>query len=904
MTGTGGKHLGGKKASTVSAGPSRRPPRRTRRSVLIIDRVSGIVIRGGGLLVLVAVLGICVFLFAVCLPLFGSARVELQSRFKLPRGASNLLFAEIDEYRVLGLAFYRDGLLSVYDARTGATIREERFLPEGSVIRSVSRHAPSGILAFGEGGGGLYLGRLGFVSGFLDALPEGVSFPGEGSVAPYDGSLIERTAFGRMRKISVHLSIEEVEAWTGGEIALLDYRSHESDEFLAALEQGGRITFSRIGRAKTLFDESGKATLESFELPSGEARSPKGAAPARILVSALGDQVYLGWSDGTLQRFNVRTPEQAILAEAVDACDGEARLTSLRFMSGDQSIITGDSSGACKGWYRIHAVNEESLDGYRLVKALDFESHPDPLREIAVSSRDKTFATGTYRGDVWVRHMTSGRVLARIRKGHVPGTLAASPGSSPVLAAEKDGASVIEIAPPVASLQVAPKADAVFIVHADGSAAVYGLDNPHPETTPGTIFGKVWYEGHDGPTYTWQSSGTDDFEPKLSLVPLIYGTLKATCYALLFAVPVALLAAIYTSEFLSRRARTLIKPGIEMMASLPSVVLGFLAALILAPWIEDWVVSMVLVFFVAPLALVLAAYAWLLLPHGLAMRLEGYPKLFLTALVFVLAVAAAFPIGMLLESWFFLGDFRAWLSPPWQGTGTAFWAGLFFPPILLLALLVRARMRRVRVARDHSAPGPRAEALAQLGRGCIFLGGVLAASVALALLMTAAGFDPRHSVVGTYVQRNTLIVGFAMGFAVIPIIYTIAEDALSAVPEHLRGAALGCGATPWQTATMVILPTAMSGIFAAVMVGLGRAVGETMIVVMAAGNTPIMDPNPFNGLRALSATIAVELPEAVKDGTLYRMLFLAAGALFVMTFIVNTVAEVIRIRFRRRAFEL
>jgi phosphate transport system permease protein len=188
--------------------------------------------------------------------------------------------------------------------------------------------------------------------------------------------------------------------------------------------------------------------------------------------------------------------------------------------------------------------------------------------------------------------------------------------------------------------------------------------------------------------------------------------------------------------------------------------------------------------------------------------------------------------------------------------------------------------------------------------GCLFLGGVLGASVALALLFTAAGFDPRHSVVGTYVQRNTLIVGFAMGFAVIPIIYTIAEDALSAVPEHLRGAALGCGATPWQTATMVILPTAMSGIFAAVMVGLGRAVGETMIVVMAAGNTPIMDPNPFNGLRALSATIAVELPEAVKDGTLYRMLFLAAGTLFVMTFIVNTVAEVIRIRFRRRAFEL
>jgi phosphate transport system permease protein len=154
------------------------------------------------------------------------------------------------------------------------------------------------------------------------------------------------------------------------------------------------------------------------------------------------------------------------------------------------------------------------------------------------------------------------------------------------------------------------------------------------------------------------------------------------------------------------------------------------------------------------------------------------------------------------------------------------------------------------------------------------------------------------------VQRNTLVVGFVMGFAVVPIIYTISEDALSSVPEHLRTASLACGATPWQTAIRVILPVAMSGIFSAIMIGLGRAVGETMIVVMAAGNTPVMDLNIFNGLRALSANIVVEMPEAVRDSTLYRMLFLAALALFAVTFVVNTVAEIIRIRFRKRAFQL
>jgi len=127
---------------------------------------------------------------------------------------------------------------------------------------------------------------------------------------------------------------------------------------------------------------------------------------------------------------------------------------------------------------------------------------------------------------------------------------------------------------------------------------------------------------------------------------------------------------------------------------------------------------------------------------------------------------------------------------------------------------------------------------------------------------------------------------------------------MSAVPNHLRAASLGCGATTWQTAVHVVLPTAMSGVFAAIMIGMGRAVGETMIVVMAAGNTPIMDWNVFNGLRALSANIAVELPEAVKDGSLYRMLFLAALVLFVMTFLVNTLAELVRQRFRKRAAEL
>jgi phosphate transport system permease protein len=143
-----------------------------------------------------------------------------------------------------------------------------------------------------------------------------------------------------------------------------------------------------------------------------------------------------------------------------------------------------------------------------------------------------------------------------------------------------------------------------------------------------------------------------------------------------------------------------------------------------------------------------------------------------------------------------------------------------------------------------------------------------------------------------------------MGFAIIPIIYTVSEDALTAVPDHLRAASLGAGATRWQTAVRIIVPTAMSGLFSAVMIGFGRAVGETMIVLMAAGNTPVLEINLFNGFRTLAANIAVELPESVQGGTNFRMLFLAALTLFVMTFLVNTFAEAVRLRFRRRAYEL
>jgi phosphate transport system permease protein len=192
-------------------------------------------------------------------------------------------------------------------------------------------------------------------------------------------------------------------------------------------------------------------------------------------------------------------------------------------------------------------------------------------------------------------------------------------------------------------------------------------------------------------------------------------------------------------------------------------------------------------------------------------------------------------------------------------------------------------------------------ALARLGIVCAV---VVLLAVSLGAVMDSLGWDLRGSLIGSYQDRNALLVGFALGFCVIPIIYTIADDALQSVPKQLRSASLGCGATPWQTTMRVVVPTAMSGLFSAVMIGLGRAVGETMVVLCAAGNTPLMEWNPFNGFKTLSAALATELPEAAKGSTHFRTLFLAAVLLFFLTLIANTLAEFVRMRFRKRAAQL
>lgn len=244
------------------------------------------------------------------------------------------------------------------------------------------------------------------------------------------------------------------------------------------------------------------------------------------------------------------------------------------------------------------------------------------------------------------------------------------------------------------------------------------------------VLGPHQWTGYDRPVYIWQPVSAIH---KYNIVPLIVGSLKATLVALIFAVPLGVAAAIYVSQLAPLRLREWLKPAIELLAGIPSVVLGFFALVVLASVLQ---------------------------------ALFGYPS-----------------------------------------------------------------------------------------------------------------------------RLNAFLAGIALGLAVIPVVFSIAEDALTSVPRSYSEAALALGSTRWQAAWQIVLPAALPGVFAAVVLGFGRAIGETMIVLMASGNASILSWNLFDSVRTLTATIAAELAETVVGGHHYRMLFMLGVLLFAVTFLSNLAGD-------------
>ncbi|MFN7877629.1 MAG: ABC transporter permease subunit [Pirellula sp.] len=435
------------------------------------------------------------------------------------------------------------------------------------------------------------------------------------------------------------------------------------------------------------------------------------------------------------------------------------------------------------------------------------------------------------------------------------------------------------------------------------SVTVAKLNLRFPEAGWRSFLSANWFEGYDSPRHLWQSSsGTVQGEIKLSIVPLLFGTIKGTFYTLLIAIPLGLVSAIFSSEYLDPTNRARIKPIMELMASVPSVALGFVGAVAVAPLVRDQLFGVLLVAYLTLGMLVSIPTFLALLPQPIRL-LANHRRELLLILVLIVSIAISNIMAARLESLLFGGPLTLWLNgefghlfPGWLclwlipcGVAT-FWASNHFH-------IERKLSERYSLFRKETAFGA---VIMQTG---LLITCVVSAS-AIAMALSLLGWDARGTMLDSYQERNALLVGIVLGFAIVPLIFTLSEDALQAVPQHLRAASMSCGATVWQTAMRVVIPTALSGLFSAVMLGLGRAIGETMVVLMVSGNSPIMELNPFNGFRTLSATLAMELPEAARGSTHYHSLFFVSLVLFFLTVVVNSIAEFVRLKFKKNASQL
>ena len=851
-----------------------RRERKTRRGVHVAEQAARTLITVGGIGTIVSVSAICLFLIWVVAPLFVGAEVEAGGPpIEAVPGAEPVVASGVDEYRLMTWSLHRDGTLVARRLDQGEVLERSRLFGDERPT-AFSFDSISGTVSVGFAAGQVRLVELGFTTRYLVEEPEALEGLAVGEVARLDTEMVQRTPEGQLRAQSLYVKVDEPVSLGSTDVVLIDHTESSSGTVFCALTSDDKLALYGVRRIENLL--TGEITVKLREgLVPYEPRDD-GAAPMRLALSGNGDAVFLTWQDGGFQRFDARDFRSPQLAETLDLVEepGE-EVTAIGMLAGKNTLLVGDSTGRVRGWFRTKPEGAETVDGAVLVVGHELDVGGVPTAFVP-SARSRLFGVGTDSGDAAIYYMTNERRIAQ---------LATAGGGG------------------VQSLALAPREDAV-VVHAAGGAASWRLDPGYPEVSLRGLFGRVWYESYPEPEHVWQSSsGTDDFEPKLGLMPLIFGTLKATFYSMLFGAPLALMAAVYSSEFLDPRIRVGVKSTIEIMASLPSVVLGFLAALVIAPFVQGVLPAILALFLMVPLSWLFGAYLWQLLPQQYVVRFSGWPRFLTIVVTLVPGVLVSGPVGGLLERALFGGDLEGWLAGS-EGSAAGGWLILLGPLCTVLALFACGRLLGPWIRRLTSSWDRRQCALFDLGRFLATIVAGLVVAGVLSSLLAAAGYDARGSYLDTYVQRNALVVGFVMGFAVIPIIYTIAEDALSSVPSHLRLASLGAGATPWQTAVRVIIPTAMSGLFSALMVGLGRAVGETMIVLMATGNTPVMDWNVFNGFRTLSANIAVELPEAVRNSTHYRTLFLAALCLFAMTFVVNTVAEVVRQRFRKRAFQL
>ena len=745
--------------TSVLALASRSPHQKWR---LIKDAIARYGVIVGGLGVIGAIVLIFFYLLYVVIPLFGSATATSIAEYALPEQTlGKTLLLESEEQNEVAARFTDSGNVVFFDVATGKPLLTQAIaIPEGVHITSFAQGS-----SFSQGG---------IVYGLSDGTAVVVK---QQYKLTYNNNKRQITPSLDYPLGQQPLVINEA----GSPLEKLAVTLEASATTIAA-KSANQIHLVSFSKEQSLFAQT-SAINRTAVILEGSADNI-----VDLLIDKDDSHLYVLDNEGLLKTFNINdkaSPKEIHQEKVVEA--GQ-KITSMAFLNGDLSILVGDSAGRVAQWTQV----KNDLKQLTFKKIRAFKVSDKAVIAIEAEQRRKGFMTVDADGYIGLYNSTSERELI---KEHVST-------SQPIAAT------------------LSPRSNHLLLETDDGKIHVWDVDNEHPEVSIKSIWQKVWYESYPKPDYIWQSSSaSNDFEPKYSLIPLVFGTLKAAFYAMLVAMPLALMGAMYTAYFMAPKMRQVVKPAIELMGALPTVILGFLAGLWLAPFIEAHLAGLFLALLSLPIAVMSFAFCWQYLPKTFRQKIpEGWDAAILIPVI-VLFAWLAFTVSIPLETLLFHGSLRDWFN-------------------------------------------------SEFGIG--------------------------------YDQRNALVVGIAMGFAVIPTIFSIAEDAIFSVPKHLTVGSLALGATTWQTMMKVVLLTASPGIFSAVMIGLGRAIGETMIVLMATGNTPVMDFSVFQGLRTLAANVAVEMPESEVDSTHYRVLFLAALVLFIFTFFFNTLAEVIRQRLREK----
>ncbi|WP_339080736.1 ABC transporter permease subunit [Pseudomonas sp. TMP9] len=729
---------------------------RKRRIRALKDRVARWAVSIGGMAVLGAITLIFFYLAYVVLPMFQGASIDSRESVSVAwlNEAAPPLLLTLEEQNQVGMRLDQSGQVQFFDAEKMQPLTSVQLpIPADARIVSIAQDQP------GSNRVGLGLSN-GQVLVFQHAYK--LSYPND-----------------------VQTVTPKIEYPFGEAPIVLDAQGGELDHLSLSLNSGTLMLAGSTGTALHVLSLGREENLMTGEVTLSEERLalPQIAEPIKaLIIDPRHMWMYVINGRATADVFDMRS--KTLNGRYKLLADATLEVSNATPLLGGISLLIGDSAGGIGQWFMVRQDDGKAL----LTSIRSFQLADSPITQIIPEERRKGFFALDANGNLGIFHSTAHRTLL-----------------------------VEPVAEGQALLALSPRANRV-LVESEGQLQRLTIDNPHPEISWSSLWGKVWYENYDEPGYVWQStSASTDNEPKLSLAPLAFGTLKAAFYAMLVATPLAIAAALYTAYFMAPVLRRKIKPVIELMEALPTVILGFFAGLFLAPYLENHLPGIFSLLIFTPIGIMLTGYLWSRLPESVRLSVpDGWESVLLIPIVLAVGYVSLAMSGH-LESWLFDGNMRLWLSN-------------------------------------------------DLG----------------------INFD----------QRNALVVGLAMGFAVIPTIYSIAEDAVFSVPKSLTFGSLALGATPWQTLIRVVLLTASPGIFSAVMIGMGRAVGETMIVLMATGNTAIMDMNIFEGLRTLAANVAVEMPESEVGGTHYRVLFLSALVLLAFTFVMNTLAELVRQRLR------